>query len=323
MQKYHQIIEKVQKQIKNINILCVGDVMLDRYCYGSTDRISPEAPVPIVKILKEQEMLGGAGNVVRNIASLGGNIHLCSIIGEDHNASKIKSLCNNISKLSYELFPIKEVITTEKTRVIACRQQITRIDREKVHHLSETENELIFQHINKKLKNIDIIILSDYGKGCLNNDLNNKIISIAKKYKIKVIVDPKSSNYNAYAGANFITPNLLEFQATYQNKTINSNDLEQIAHEIINEYNLQGMLITQGKDGMALVDSETSKTYYINTEAKEVFDVSGAGDTVIAAFSIGLALKLTSLEAALFANLCAGVAVGKLGTATVYMNELQ
>ncbi len=307
-------------KLKDVRILCVGDVMLDRFLYGKVDRISPEAPVPVVHISQEIEMLGGAGNVVQNITSLGASVDFISVIGDDPAGQKVDQILSDLKTVTSFLDKQPHQETTVKTRVIGDRQQLVRIDRENSLTLDTTQQATLFKTIEKSLPTCHVVILSDYGKGVLNPALNAKIIRAAKALNIPVVVDPKSTNYTDYAGATFITPNLKEFQNACATKVQGDEAIYQAARTLMADHNLQGLLVTRSQDGMSLIEEKSDA--HITTQAREIFDVSGAGDTVIATFALALGAGLSSLDAAQLANITAGIVVGKIGTATVTPPEL-
>ncbi len=294
--------------------------MLDRFLYGKVDRISPEAPVPVVHIAQEIEMLGGAGNVVQNITSLGAFVDFISVIGDDIAGAKIDALISHLKTANSFFDKQPHQATTVKTRIIADRQQLVRVDRENSLALDAAQQNRLLEDIKKALLNCDVVILSDYGKGVLNPALNAEIIKEARSRTIPVVVDPKSTDYEDYAGASFITPNLKEFQGACKNKVAGDEAIHRAAQDLIKVHNLTGLLVTRSQDGMSLIDQGTP--VHITTKAQEVFDVSGAGDTVVALFSLALGAGLSSTQAAQIANAAAGIVVGKIGTATVNPEEL-
>ncbi len=322
LMSYMNLLSKLFNHDHSVNILCIGDIMLDCYLYGKVERISPEAPVPVLQVQSEQFMLGGAGNVVRNIASLGGHVDFVAVVGDDKPGHDIDSLCSSTKNLSYELIVMKDYTTVVKKRVISDRQQIVRIDRGDKCIVSASIRKRIIGIVAHKIINTDIVVLSDYAKGILTKELNTEIINIAKKHNVPVIVDPKSTDYSTYYGADFITPNLKELADVSGEPIDSQENIIKIASKLKANYNLSGLLVTKSQDGMTLLGTD-DKFHHISTKAIEVYDVSGAGDTVVAAFSLGLASGLSELEAAQFANLCAGIVVGKLGTAVVDKNDIK
>lgn len=294
-------------------VLVVGDVMLDRYWFGDVNRISPEAPVPIAKINKIEDRPGGAANVARNVASLGGKVTLLSVVGKDEPAQVLEKLLQT-ENVHTILKQDPSNSTIVKLRVLAKNQQLIRIDfEEKPSHeiLSETLD--IYESI---IKDYEVVILSDYGKGGLGHTV--RMIELAKEHGKKILVDPKGSDYSKYAGATIITPNRSEMRDAVGSWN-NEDELLAKANELIANLNLQYLLVTRSEEGMTLF-ADTS--YHYPTFAQEVFDVSGAGDTVIATLGLMMANNADIRDAVNIANFAAGVVVAKLGTATVTKKEL-
>jgi D-beta-D-heptose 7-phosphate kinase/D-beta-D-heptose 1-phosphate adenosyltransferase len=302
------------------NILVIGDLMIDEYLWGSCDRISPEAPVPVANIKKQSSVLGGAGNVVNNLVSLNADVTVMSVIGDDEVAEELKGYLEDINA-KYELIGSSTRFTSKKTRIMASNQQVIRFDKESLSPIEEDEEKKLiknfFNHIQNN--NVDIVILSDYGKGVLTKEVTSSIIKLADEKNIKVIVDPKGGDYSKYSGAYLLTPNKKEASLA-TNIDINDESSLKNALEILkNEVNLAISLITLSEDGIAIFDDKFHK---IPTVAKEVYDVTGAGDTVIASLAIALSQDYDITEAVRFANLSAGVVVGKIGSATVNFEEI-
>lgn len=307
-------LEFIQSNLKKNKVLVVGDVMLDRYWFGEVNRISPEAPVPIAKINKIEDRPGGAANVARNIASLGGDVTLLSVVGTDEPAIILKKLLNDESVET--IFKQDSTISTiVKLRVLAKHQQLIRIDfEEKPSHeiLSEILNQ--YEYL---IPNYDTIILSDYGKGGLTH--TTKMIEIAVAHGKKILIDPKGSDYTKYAHATLLTPNRSEMQDAVGSWD-NDEELHSKAKELMQKLQLEHLLVTRSEEGMTLFTQNTAYNY--PTFAQEVFDVSGAGDTVIATLGLMLASGATISDAVMIANFAAGIVVAKLGTATITQAEL-
>ncbi|CAM1373124.1 D-glycero-beta-D-manno-heptose-7-phosphate kinase [Tenacibaculum xiamenense] len=302
------------------NILVIGDIIIDHYLIGSTNRVSPEAPVPIVKIKKETTVLGGAGNVVNNLLSFGGKADIISVIGKDQDFLILNKLFKekNIST-NYLVFEEKRALT-KKTRILSSSQQIVRFDKEDTHEISEDSINKIIKIFNEIVNNYDIIILSDYNKGVLTKEVSQQIITAANKKNIKVLVDPKGNDYLKYTGAYLLTPNKKEaFSITGFNLNSESNTLLKAIRKLKTDYRLSASIITLSQDGIALYN-ESLKIF--PTKSKEVFDVTGAGDTVIAAIAYKLVHGDSIEDAIRFANLAAGVVVGKMGVATTTIEEI-
>ena len=315
------IIQKISERLEEYvpNILVIGDLIIDHYIYGSSNRISPEAPVPVLNISEEKFLLGGAGNVLNNLLSLGANVGLISVKGKCENSNILKKLLNKKSLSFSFLLEEDNRVTSKKTRLISSNQQVVRYDHETiVDILLDTEKTLIDLY-EENIENFDLVIISDYNKGLLTKTLTSKIISIANQKNIKVLVDPKGSDYKKYSGAYLLTPNKKEASEAIN---ININDKKSLLRAIKNlkkNYSLTNSLITLSEEGIALFDSEL-RIY--PTAAKDVFDVTGAGDTVIASIGFSLALNLDIRQAIEFANLAASVVVSKLGSATTTLSEI-
>ncbi len=300
-------------------ILCVGDVMLDNFIYGKVDRISPEAPIPVLLVEREDAMLGGAGNVVRNISSLGAEARFITVVGNDHEGKEIAGLFRDIG-ITDEPIIDNGRRTSTKTRYIANVQQILRADQENTFPLEpETRKKLTGKAITS-MSDCDAIILSDYGKGVLDNGVAAEIISAAKEAKKPVIVDPKGSNYEIYRGANIVTPNRRELTEATRMPTDNMDEVVSAAIYLIDEYDFGAVLATLGSEGMMLVTS-SGDIHRLGAEAREVYDVSGAGDTVAAVLAVALGRGELS-NAATLANVAAGIVVGKVGTAVAYADDI-
>jgi rfaE bifunctional protein kinase chain/domain len=308
-----QHIKFLQQDLTKNKVLVVGDVMLDRYWFGNVDRISPEAPVPIAKISKIEDRPGGAANVARNIASLGGNVTLLSVVGEDEPALVLEKLL--LTEQVNTVFKKDSTISTiVKLRVIAKNQQLIRIDFEE-----KPSHEILAEVLDNFAEIIDqyqVVILSDYGKGGLSH--TSKMIEIAKAHNKIVLVDPKGSDYSKYQNATMITPNRSEMRDATGSWN-NEQELLNKATELKQQLNLDYLLVTRSEEGMTLF---ADQAYNYPTFAQEVFDVSGAGDTVIGTIGLMLANNASIREAVEVANFAAGIVVAKLGTATVKKEEL-
>lgn len=308
-----QHIEFLQQDLTTNKVLVVGDVMLDRYWFGNVDRISPEAPVPIAKINKIEDRPGGAANVARNIASLGGNVTLLSVVGEDEPSLVLEKLL--LTEQVNTVFKKDSTISTiVKLRVIAKNQQLIRIDFEE-----KPSHEILAEVLDNFAEIIDqyqVVILSDYGKGGLSH--TSKMIEIAKAHNKIVLVDPKGSDYSKYQNATMITPNRSEMRDATGNWN-NEQELLDKATKLKQQLNLDYLLVTRSEEGMTLFSDQA---YNYPTFAQEVFDVSGAGDTVIGTIGLMLANNASIREAVEIANFAAGIVVAKLGTATVKKDEL-
>ena len=310
----------VAENLSACKILVVGDVMLDKYYFGEVTRISPEAPVPIARVMEIKETLGGAANVVHNLALLGCRTSIIGQVGRDNHGeiflSKLKNLGVDFSGLIETLKP-----TTTKTRVISGHQQMIRLDFEDASELDALSSEELLKNFSAKISDVDGVIISDYGKGVCTKKICREIIGACRAQKKFVVVDPKGDNWQKYFDASFITPNLKELNAVLPKKISNVDaQIEEASQKVIDEFNLRGLVVTRSAEGLSLIDGE--KISHIKARAQEVFDVSGAGDTVIAVFSAALAGKIDSAAAAYLANVAAGVVVAKVGTYAVNREEL-
>ena len=304
---------------KKPNILVIGDLMIDHYLWGSCDRISPEAPVQVVNVKKESSVLGGAGNVINNLVALGSVVDVISVIGNDSVANELKSLLEKIDVPTSNLVVENNRKTSKKSRLIASQQQVLRYDMESIDDINENSHKQIIQTLEKNIDKYSSIILSDYGKGVLTTNLTKEIIKIANKNNIKVLVDPKGKDYSKYKGSYTLTPNKKEAMEATNIDIKDENSLIEALKSLKTQCELEVSLITLSEQGIAIFDDElTIKP----TVAREVYDVTGAGDTVIASIAFALGNNLDIKDAIYFANLAAGVVVGKIGSATTTLDEI-
>jgi len=309
-----EVVIKIKSDLSQPNILVVGDVMLDQYWFSEVSRISPEAPVPIAKVNKTESRPGGAANVARNIANLGGQVSLLSVVGNDKDANDLEKLLS-IDKVKTIFKHDAKINTIVKLRLFAKNQQLIRIDFEE-----KPSHEILAEILDKYttiIDEYDLIILSDYGKGGLSH--TTQMIEIAKKHNKILLLDPKGKEYSKYKGATLITPNKMEL-ADVVGMWESEEELEQKAVQLKQKLNIDNLLLTRSEEGMTLFTNTKIQTY--PTVAREVYDVSGAGDTVIATVGLMLANKMAMNQAVLVANIAAGIVVGKVGTATVSKSEL-
>ena len=310
------------KQLKNFtpNILVIGDLMIDHYLWGDCERVSPEAPVQVVDITKETRVLGGAGNVINNLVALGANVSVSSVIGDDDNGIELIKMLKAIAVDSQNIIIQKQRKTSTKTRVIAVSQQMLRYDKESKTDIESISVKQILESLSNDIDGVDMIVLSDYGKGVLTDALCQGIIKQANQKGVKVVVDPKGSDYSKYKGAYLLTPNKKEaIQAT----SINIKCQESLKSALVKlkkECDLGLSIMTLSDEGIAIYDDELK---IFPTVAKEVFDVTGAGDTVIASIAFILSAGKNIDDMAGFANLAAGIVVGKVGSATVTLDEIE
>ncbi len=309
-------VEKANRaQFAKTNLLVVGDVMLDRYWFGDSDRISPEAPVPVVQVAKVDERLGGAANVARNVAALGANTTILGVVGEDEAGNRISELLKQ-SGVNSQLEVDPNVPTTVKLRVIARQQQLIRLDFEETP--SQTALEQKLARFEKALGTADVLVLSDYGKGALSQVA--AMIEYARAQNKVILVDPKGEDYEKYRGATVLTPNRSELRQVV-GRWADEDDLARRAQDLRRSLGIQALLLTRSEEGMSLFTDQGVS--HVRAQAREVFDVSGAGDTVIATLAVALAAQWPLDRAMALANRAGGIVVGKLGTATVTSEELQ
>lgn len=309
------------ENIKNVNSLVFGDFMVDKYIIGDVSRISPEAPIPVINITKTSYKLGGAGNVVNNLISLGGKVRILGTIGKDSNGEILTKAFNELNVDTSFFKEYKELVTIVKTRVVSRNQQFIRIDDEKKEPLLDEYKNFVKKNIDKVFKDIDVLIISDYNKGAVNKEFSNYLISEAKKHNIPVIVDPKGTDYSKYSGADICTPNVKELKDVTNSEINTEDDIKNNALEIIKKYNINNIMITRSEKGISLVCKDETKQDF-PALAKEVSDVSGAGDTVVAMSALLLALNYDYSDICKIANVAASIVVSKFGTATVSINEL-
>jgi D-beta-D-heptose 7-phosphate kinase/D-beta-D-heptose 1-phosphate adenosyltransferase len=302
-------------------ILVIGDLIIDHFIWGSVNRISPEAPVPVVNVTRENLLLGGAANVLNNIYALGGKGEMCGVIGQDTMGDHLLELLKNLDSPTEGIVKSADRPTTKKTRVIAQHQQVVRFDREKSGPLPPEVLAEIFDYLNIHLASFQAVIVSDYHKGMISAELMALLMKKIQARNIPVIVDPKPHLLERFTGATILTPNIGEAEKMAGISITNDEELREAARLIKEKLGCAALLITRGEAGMALFEGE-KEPLLIPTMAREVYDVTGAGDTVIATLALGLAAGLDFSEAAILANRAAGIVVGKLGTATVTPEEL-
>lgn len=320
-----QNLKKIKRIISKFNkakVLIIGDVMLDEFVWGTVSRISPEAPVPVVWVNSETFMPGGASNVANNIASLKARAVITGIIGKDQ---KGELLTGELMKRGIDtegLVIDRERPTIMKTRVIAHGQQVVRIDKEKTSEISDKVLNKLVSFVRSRIKDVDAVIIEDYGKGLISPKLLRRIIPLAKQFKKIITVDPKEEHFSYYKSVTCITPNKSELQNAVNFKIKDDAALFKAGRQVLKTLNCKTVLTTLGESGMCLFRKGIAKPLHIPTAAQEVFDVSGAGDTVIGTFTLALCCGATAVEAAHIANCAAGIVVGKVGIAVVTQDEL-
>jgi len=300
-------------------ILVVGDLMIDHYLWGSCDRISPEAPVQIVDIQKQTNLLGGAGNVINNLKALDVEVSVLSVIGDDEVAFELVDMLNDIDVKHY-LVTQKNRKTSKKSRIMAAKAQVVRYDSESKQDISIQSQEYLIKIFKEKITQFDIVLFSDYGKGVLCESLCKSLIEIANQHNIKVLVDPKGSDYSKYSGAYLLTPNKKEAMIATQIDICDENSLIKALQKLKSIANLNISMITLSEDGIAVFDDKLTVR---PTVSREVYDVTGAGDTVLAALGYCISKGKDIVSSIEFANLAAGVVVGKLGSATATLEEIE
>ena len=302
------------------HILVIGDLIIDQYLTGDSERISPEAPVQIVNITSEEFKLGGAGNVVNNLVEFGSRVSLISVIGTCEVAKKLKKLLLEKHINTDLLIEEDSRKSSKKTRIISGNQQVIRFDSESIDVISKNSSNKIIRALEDKILEYDLLILSDYGKGVLGKNLTQSIIKIASKFNKKVLVDPKGLDFEKYSGSFLLTPNRSEASGWWGNKLNSLEDVEKCSKNLKDQLNLSYGLITLSNEGIGVYDKSFK---LFPTKAKEVFDVTGAGDTVIAALGFALASNFDMQASVQFANLAAGVVVSKIGSSVVSLQEIK
>ena len=321
-------LNSILNRFFDVHVLCIGDIMLDCFVQGKVERISPEAPVPVFQFVQEKQMLGGAGNVVANLCALGCKTSFIGMVGNDDYGEQVASLLESLNTAFYlqksEIRP-----TIVKTRFIAGNNHILRFDKEKNIPLTSSEEENLLTQLKPEIEKSDIVLLSDYAKGVLSEHVTKKIIQICQKINCKILIDPKGTDYSKYTGSFLIKPNRKELEQA-SGRILDSsspNFLQEVgnaARQVLNKFSIQNMIVTLSEKGMLYVPQDSSKEQiYLSTYAREVFDVSGAGDTSLATLGAALAVGADIRDAMELANTASGIVVGKLGTATVSADEIK
>lgn len=313
---------RLPETFANLKIAVIGDVMLDRYWWGNVTRISPEAPVPVVKLGRTSVAAGGAANVAANIAGLGASAILVGVTGKDTEADILRGLVSENPLINCRLIPIGNRDTTIKTRIVAHNQHVVRLDQESTEPINSSETQTAITEISAAINQADAVVVSDYAKGFLNDDVLASIFRLANTDEKIVIVDPKSADLTKYSEATVITPNLKEAAAALQYFSDLPIDVVKLRNEFRTALPLRSVLITEGENGMTLLDGD-AEPFHLDALAHDVFDVTGAGDTVIAAFSVAAASGMSFRDAANLANIAAGIAVGHIGTTVVTRRAIE
>lgn len=309
-------LERIFSNLGGHRILVVGDVMLDEYLWGNVRRISPEAPVPVVEVTKETIKLGGAANVALNIRALEGEPVLIGLVGKDKNGEKLRNLLRSFKMSDDGVLVDKDRPTTSKTRIVAHSQQVVRADRENIEEMGDESCQRILKFVNDKIKDMKAIIISDYGKGVITLNLLSGLIDLAKKHNKFIAVDPKETHFMNYKKVSLITPNHNEASFAFGKRIKDEKSLQEVGWGLVQRLEAESILITQGEKGMSLFQKDKTLTHF-PTSAKRVYDVTGAGDTVISAFTVAYCSGADLRESALISNHAAGIVVGEVGTAQV------
>jgi rfaE bifunctional protein kinase chain/domain len=308
------------RPIDKLKILVIGDVMIDHYVNGVFERISPEAPVPIVDVKSEYETLGGAGNVIENLIALGVKADLLSVVGDDAVGKDLIQLLNQHQINSNALIVESGRNTTKKSRIIASKHQLLRIDKESKHSISSSSEDLMIDFLKNHIQEYDIILVSDYGKGVLSNSFLARLFEVTRKAGKRTIVDPKGTNYEKYRGATIIKPNRKEASIATGIQIQDEQSLKDALAKLMSITHCETVIVTLSEEGMAVYDGTFNK---IPTKANEVYDVTGAGDTVLACLGLTMAAGYNSLEACNLANHAAAIVVSRVGSATTNLHEIE
>ncbi len=314
-------LKRLVTNFRQARVLVIGDLILDEFIWGKVSRISPEAPVPVVWVNSESFMPGGATNVANNIHALGAQAFICGVIGADERG---RILSDELRRKNIDVEGIiidNERPTTLKTRVIAHHQQVVRIDREKIEEIDENVIGQILTFLKEKISSVDAVLIEDYGKGVIVPRLVQEVVTLVHNHQKIITVDPKENHFSSYRNVTLVTPNHYEAAKATGIEIKSEQDLEEAGQALLANQNAQAILITLGEDGMRLFQKR-DKSVHIPTVAQEVFDVSGAGDTVISAATAALASGASALEAAYISNYAAGIVVGKVGVAVATQEEL-
>jgi rfaE bifunctional protein kinase chain/domain len=311
----------VLKRLSRVRVLVIGDLMLDRYIWGQVERISPEAPVPVVRITRESIQVGGAGNVVANVRALGGSVEACGIVGRDQAGRRLVQELSSMGAGVAGVVASQEITTISKTRIIAHSQQVVRLDREQGNGPDGRVRARVCAFVQRRLDNCDVVVVSDYGKGVIDAELLTLLAAQRQRHRFVYLIDPKRRNFVHYRGASLVKPNKEEAGLAAGIEIHDETGLLQAGDRLLDLWQAEAVLVSRGEEGMSLFKRH-GKAQHFPTTAREVFDVTGAGDTVLATCALALGAGATLEEATILANHAAGVVVGKVGTATVSSAEL-
>ncbi len=315
-------LQQYLRRFSRARILVVGDLILDHYIWGKVHRVSPEAPVPVVHVDSESFRMGGAANVYHNILSLGGKAELCGVIGADHAGKQFVAELSSSGKPVAGIFRDSHRPTIKKTRVVAHNQQIVRFDVEYRQPLTPMLERKIYRHLDSRFSKVDCVVISDYAKGMITAGVMNRIRELAGRYGVPTIVDPKVEHMDFYSGVTVITPNHLEASHAAGFLPTQEVAIKKIGQALLSRLRCEAVVITRGEEGMSIFE-KTGRAWTIPAVARQVFDVTGAGDTVVSTLALALSAKVPLPEAAALANQTAGLVVGKVGTATVTPAQLR
>jgi D-beta-D-heptose 7-phosphate kinase/D-beta-D-heptose 1-phosphate adenosyltransferase len=317
----HESLKNITSRFSDAHILVVGDVMLDKFVWGKVTRISPEAPVPVVDVVRETVVPGGAANVAANICALSGVVYISGVIGDDEGGEVLTEVLKGKGVETKGLIVDRSRPTTLKTRILAHSQQVVRVDREKREFVDEGILDQIIDYVKPYLSKVSVVIISDYGKGIVTPGLLEQLIPLCKEFNTAIIVDPKVGHYLSYKGVTLIAPNQDEAQDLTKQVISDEDSLVNVGRTILRDLGCEAVLITRGEKGMTLIE-KTGDVSHVPTAAQEVYDVTGAGDTVVSVISLAISVGASIKEAAIIANLAAGIVVGKVGTAVVTKDEI-
>jgi D-beta-D-heptose 7-phosphate kinase/D-beta-D-heptose 1-phosphate adenosyltransferase len=320
MHSLSELLDLVDR-LSEASVTCIGDLMLDRFIYGEVERVSPEAPVPVLRVANETDMLGGAGNVVRNLAALNARSALAAVVGDDEAGHRTESLLRELPHCRPFLIVEPGRGTTIKTRCIGGNQQILRVDREQYDAIASETTEALLANLKEGLTTTRTCVLSDYGKGVLTAELTRAVIELAHESGCRVVIDPKGTDYERYRGADVITPNREELAVATGMAVREEPDLVRAAQQLRERYAIGAVVVTRSEEGLSVIEADA--VHHLPAETQEVYDVSGAGDTVVATLAAACAVDMPLAIAAQLANVAAGIAVSKLGTAVTEARELQ
>jgi D-beta-D-heptose 7-phosphate kinase/D-beta-D-heptose 1-phosphate adenosyltransferase len=309
------------KNISNLNVLIIGDIMLDRYWWGSVSRISPEAPVPVINLEKVSLTPGGAANVAANVAGLGAKTFLVGVLGEDKESDLMLDILETKNVTTDFLMKSPTRQTTVKTRILAQNQQIARVDQETKANLSVQEEDQVWNILPDLISEVQVVVISDYAKGMITENLLKRLITKCNDMGKKILIDPKGKSYGKYTGATLITPNRHEIADACNLEDYSQALIEDSGEKLLNQLSLEYLLVTQGADGMTLFQ-KNKEIIHLPVELRNVYDVTGAGDTVIACLAVAIGSGATFLEAAKFANRAAGMVVEQVGTTAISLEML-